>query len=61
MITGDCLVRLLASGNRIVRSSANELMKCIISTTDFKEKGKQVKFVKVLEDEFISSKNCYVR
>ena len=50
LITSDCLVRLLGSGNRVVASAANELIKCIVSHTDFKDKGKQVRYVRVLED-----------
>lgn len=32
-----------------------------MSNTDFKDKHKQVKYVKALEDEFLKSKNNYVR
>jgi hypothetical protein len=41
--------------------AANELMKCIISGVDFQGKGRQVRFVRVLEDEFLVSKSSYVR
>ncbi len=36
-------------------------MKSIIGNIDFRTKGKQVKFVSILEQEFLSSKNNYVR
>lgn len=36
-------------------------MKSIIGNIDFKSKGKQVKFVPALEQEFLTSKNSYVR
>lgn len=42
-------------------SSANELIKCIVSNTNFKDKHKQIKYVKAMEDEFLKSKNNYVR
>lgn len=36
-------------------------MKCIIGNIDYKVKGKVVKFVTALEQEFLNSKNQYVR
>lgn len=36
-------------------------MKCIIGNIDYKNRGKTVKFVAALEQEFLSSKNQYVR
>jgi hypothetical protein len=50
LITNECLLKLLSSGNKVVAGSANEILKCIISHTDFKDKSKHIKFVKVLED-----------
>jgi hypothetical protein len=61
LVTNECLIRLLASGNKVVSSSANEIMKSIIGNMDFRGKNKQIKFVPTLEQEFLSSKNSYVR
>lgn len=36
-------------------------MKCIIGNIDYKNRGKTVKFVAALEQEFLNSKNLYVR
>ena len=48
LISTECLLRLLASGNKVISSSANEIMKCIIGNIDYKTRGKTVKFVAAL-------------
>jgi hypothetical protein len=45
----------------VVAGAVNEVLKCIIANTDFSGRGKQVRFVAALEEEFLGSKNSFVR